>query len=71
MIISRAESFTYGKPLCAVQNINTKASVSAQKHRGAFGGGLVSYLRYLYFFAHSDVQLILCCAFILHKILLF
>jgi hypothetical protein len=38
-----------GKPLCAVQNINTKASVSVQKHRGAVGGGLVSYLRYLYF----------------------
>jgi hypothetical protein len=41
--------FSYLFTLCAVQNINTKASVSAQKHRGAFGGGLVSYLRFLYF----------------------
>ena len=30
-----------------------------------FVGGLMSYLRYLYFLPHSGVQHILCCVFIL------
>jgi hypothetical protein len=34
------------------------------------GGGLMSYLRYLCLFAHSGVQHILCCVFVLFIIVL-
>ena len=43
-------------PIRAMNNGNLRQSL-------LFVGGLMSYLRYLCFFAHSGIQHILCCVF--------
>jgi hypothetical protein len=45
--------------------INYPARCSVRLYLQLFVGGLMSYLRFLCFFAHSGVQDLLCCVFVL------
>jgi hypothetical protein len=56
--------FTFWVPCYDVRYDFHIKSRSGRLHLQLFVGGLMSYLRYLYLFAHRRFQKILCCVFL-------